>query len=252
MAQEDHRYRQSFVVHVPTAGFVAQLYGPAPDDPWDDKALWGDLAGWGLPATTRLRIEYSRPVLPDGTVGQDPAGPADVVAIVQTKDREGVVLNARLPLLAAEGAVAIEAVELRREDGQPLGRRALARMGLGAVYKALEKVLQSQIAQAHLGDQWTLEVPFPGRPGRSDLFYAETALEYVRALDAEPNTPVRHMVDEAAKRGDHMTPDELRARLRRARDRKLLTKALPGKAGGRLTAKAKRVLRKAGLIEEDS
>jgi hypothetical protein len=227
---------------------VMQLYGPAPDDPWDEKALWGDMAGWGLPATTQLRIEYTRPIKSDGTLGKDPGGPTDVVAVVQTEDSEGVVINARLPLLAAEGAVAIERVELSRRDGQPLSRRALGRMGLGAVHKVLSKVLEMPIAQAHLGQRWTLNKPHPGRPGRDDLFYARWAQRYVEALEAAPNTPVKHMIDKSA---EHMTADEMRARLRRARKRGLLTSPdRKGVPGGELTELAKRVLHEAGLNGE--
>jgi hypothetical protein len=226
---------KSFVVHVPHPGFVAQLYGPAPEDPWDEQALWGDMEGWGLPPTTQLRIDYT----------PTPDGPRDVVAIVQTEDSEGVVVNVRLPLHAAQGAVAVERVELSRRDGQPLSRRALARMGLGAVHKVLGKVLESPIAQAHLGQRWTLQKPYPGRPGRDDLFYAQWAERYVEALDVAPDKPIKHLVDV----GDEVvTGDEVRARLRRARERGLLTSpARKGVPGGELTDKAKRVLHEAGV-----
>jgi hypothetical protein len=249
MTQPHHEYRQSFIVGVPLAGMVMQLYGPAPDDPWDEKALWGDMAGWGLPATTKLRIEYTRPVLADGTLGQYPDGPRDVVAVIQTEDREGVVVNAKLPLLPADGAVAVDKIrELSRQDGQPLGRRALMRMGLGAVHKALGKVLESPIAQAHLGERWTLEKPNPGRPGRDDLFYAQWAHRYVEALEVEPTKPVKHL--EVTSDDPGVTGDEIRARLRRARERGLLTAAPTGRPGGELTDKAKRLLREAGLNGE--
>jgi hypothetical protein len=196
---------------------------------------------------TRLRIEYTRPVKTDGTLGRDPDGPRDVIAIAQTEDPKGVVMNAKLVLLPADGDLAVEAVELRRRDGQPISHRALVRMGLGAVYKALSNVLHTPIAQAHLGEQWTLKVPIPGRPGRDDLFYAQWAQRYVRALQAAPHSPIAHLVATSDNPGT--TSDEIRARVRRARERELLTPAPKGRAGGELTDKATELLRYAGLIE---
>jgi hypothetical protein len=195
-------------------------------------------------------IEYTRPVLPDGTLGKDPDGPQDVVAVVQTEDRAGVVINAKLPLLPAGGVVAPTKVqELSRRDGQPLSRRTLVKMGLGAVYDALEKVLESPIAQAHLGDRWTVRRPFPGRPGRPDLDYALWAKRYVEALEVDSARPVKHLISTS---DELVTGDEIRARLQRARKRGLLTAAPKGRPGGELTDKAKALLREAGLIEEDS
>jgi hypothetical protein len=241
MGQSQDRYRQSFVVDVITPGMVGQFYAPAPEDPWDESALWGRMGG------TRLRIEYTRPIKSDGTLGRDPDGPRDVIAIVQSKDPKGVVMNAKLLLVAADGDVAVEAVELRRRDGQPISRRALGSMGLGAVYKALSNVLHTPIAQAHLGEQWTLKVPIPGRPGRDDLFYAQWARRYVKALEAAPRSPIAHLVATSDNPGT--TGDEIRARIRRARERELLTSTPKGRPGGELTDKAKALLRDAGLLE---
>ena len=135
-----------------------------------------------------------------------------------------------------------------RAGGQPLSRRALGRMGLGAVHKALSKVLQMPIAQAHLGERWTLRTPYPGRPGRDDLFYARWAQRYVEALKAAPAKPVKHLEVTSDEPG--VTGDEIRARLRRARERRLLTAAPKGRPGGELTDKANALLREAGLIEK--
>lgn len=72
----------------------------------------------------------------------------------------------------------------------------------------------------------------PGRAGRSDLYYAEVAADYVRLLVSDP-TPV-----ETLRKRMNLSASQLRNVLYAARERDLLTKALPGRAGGRLTPKA--------------
>jgi len=157
-------------------------------------------------------------------------------------------LIARLSLIPGEGTVQADFVQLRRLDRRPVSRGALGRMGLGTVHRALEHVLASPIAAAHLGKAWAYEAPKPGRPGRDDLHYAKAALAYVEALKADPRRPVKHMVDTSPE----LTPDEVRARLRRARERELLTGAPKGRPGGELTEKAKKVLHDAGLLTEST
>jgi hypothetical protein len=229
------KVRVGFVLHQPHPGIVMQLHGPAPVDPFDPHGLWGDLDGAGLPPDTQLRIDYTRTA----------DGPRDVVAVVLTAD-----LCARLPLVVTEpGAVEVEAVELRRRDGQPLGARALSGMGLGTVHKVLGRVLSSPIAHAHLGEPWSLRAPQSGRAeGSADLDYALEARAYVAALQAEPRRPIRHMIEQGTAYGSTGSADVIRARLKRARKRGLLTEASdPGHPGGELTDLAIQLLNDAGV-----
>lgn len=185
-----------------------------------------------------LRVEY----LPT------PEGATDVVVYART-ERYAV----RLPLVPdADGTVDVERVELHRRDGRPLGARDMHKLGLGAINKALGYVLAEPIIAHHLGSQWgAVTAPYPGRRGRDDLFYAQAALEYVQALGHEPRRPVQWMVTQADESGELVTGDELRARLRRARERGLLTPAPRGRPGGALTDKATELLRDAGFLTDD-
>lgn len=78
-----------------------------------------------------------------------------------------------------------------------------------------------------------------GRKPWPDEEYAELAAEYVQLCRKGQRAPARLL---AEKRG--MTPGALRAALRRARARALLTPTTAGHAGGELTEHGRRVLRK--------
>jgi hypothetical protein len=77
----------------------------------------------------------------------------------------------------------------------------------------------------------------PGRAGRPDLYYAEMASQYVELLAGGTRAPVRELAER-----HHLSGAQLRGILHAARQRGLLTAAPAGKSGGRLTAKAKRIL----------
>jgi hypothetical protein len=70
-------------------------------------------------------------------------------------------------------------------------------------------------------------------------FYATWAKAYVEALEVAPKIPMKHLV--ATSNGTE-TENTVRAFLNRARARKLLTASEPGKPGGELTAKARKIL----------
>lgn len=77
----------------------------------------------------------------------------------------------------------------------------------------------------------------PGRAGRDDYDYAVMADRYVALLNSG------HLNAAAALAGQlHLSPSQVRNVLYEARRRDLLTKSPPGKAGGQLTDKARRLL----------
>ena len=80
--------------------------------------------------------------------------------------------------------------------------------------------------------------PRPGRSGRDDSFYARWAAEYVDLVSSGPK-PLKHL---AKKR--NVSDSQARSLLYEARRRGLLTRSLPGTAGGHLTPKAMRILRR--------
>lgn len=206
---------------------------PATQDPWAVGAHWGLPKGPG--SDVLVRVEY-RP---------SPAGPQDVVVYALAD-----ALAVRVPLLPSGDGVAPARVEVHRRDGSPPGQADFAQLGLRAVYDAMVEALRNPVAVEHLGERWgAVETPRPGQRGRPELFYAKVALDYVRARQKAPDTPIRAMVEAARAAGEHATEDELRARLRRARARKLLTAAPRGKAGGELTPKARKLLAAAGIGE---
>lgn len=77
----------------------------------------------------------------------------------------------------------------------------------------------------------------PGRRGRPDVFYAQWAARYVRELVRGGD------VIERLARRHHFSTGTVRHFLQVARERDLLTKAPPGRAGGQLTEKAISLLR---------
>jgi hypothetical protein len=84
-------------------------------------------------------------------------------------------------------------------------------------------------------DSWTA-ARRPGRAGRAESYYAAWAAEYVNRLATSP-TPVLDLADQ-----HHLSPSQVRGILNAARRRDLLTAAPAGRAGGDLTAKARRIL----------
>lgn len=141
-------------------------------------------------------------------------------------------------------------IEVHSRDGRPVGQRLLTRLGLGRVHEALTLGLATSGAALVLGERWGAVVaPKPGRRGRGDLYYAEVAYRYVRALRSNPRAPIPLVLAELEAQGEPTTADQLKARLRRARKRGLLTAAPPGRPGGELTDEALALLREVGLTE---
>jgi hypothetical protein len=78
----------------------------------------------------------------------------------------------------------------------------------------------------------------PGRRGRTDLEYARLAAEYAELIFDGDTMPVVTLAEEL-----HVAESTVRNQLSEARRRGLLTATKPGRAGGRLTAKAQRLLK---------
>lgn len=81
------------------------------------------------------------------------------------------------------------------------------------------------------------EVRHPGRRGRDDSFYAQVAARYVHLLTSTDHAPAVGLADEMT-----VSVSSVRGLLHEARRRDLLTHAPPGRAGGQLTDKARRLL----------
>jgi hypothetical protein len=211
---------------------------PVGEDPWGWRAHWGRPAAdeRGRAREVLLRVEYR------GVRGA--AQEVEAFAILGD-------YAVRMPIERSDDRVAVDHLELHRRDGEPFRAQDFALLGQGAIYTALARAMQHPFIVEHLGDGWgAVMVPRPGRRGRDDLYYAAAALGYVRALEAGHGQPVRWMVEQSTAEGEHVTADEVRARLRRARERGLLTSAPAGRAGGELTDKAVGLLRAAGLLNE--
>jgi hypothetical protein len=76
-----------------------------------------------------------------------------------------------------------------------------------------------------------------GRRGRDDRFYARWAAEYADALSRSPN-PIAEMAGR-----HHLSPSQVRNLVHACRNKKMLTAAPPGRAGGELTARAIELLK---------
>jgi hypothetical protein len=92
-------------------------------------------------------------------------------------------------------------------------------------------------ASGQTGGAFATHLP-PKRMRRDERFYAEMAAAYAEAVSAGNNRPV-DTIAAALGRSRNTVKDVIRE----ARARGLLTETTHGRAGGRLTAKAKRLLR---------
>jgi len=151
----------------------------------------------------------------------------------------------RLTLTPGDDENDISSITITRTgDTGTAGKNLVRKLGWGHVLNEARRILSSQKAQRALGPTWTQEVARPGRAGREDVFYALWADRYVRALTKDPRRPVKVICDEAAAAGEYLTGQQVRGYLTEARSKRrdLLTPAPPGKPGGKLTARAKKLL----------
>jgi hypothetical protein len=212
-----------------------RLHSPPPVEPWERQEVWAHLARHAGRdgVEVAVSIEYQ----------DTDAGPRDVEVYAVAGN-----IAARRRLVPADNRDpwAVDEISVHRLDGRATGVTSWRDARLGEVGQALDRALGDPVVALRLGDRWGATVKAkPGRQGRPELFYAVAALDYVRALDAAPSTPVRWLVEQG-----NATADELRARIRRARERGLLTKTPKRHPGGELTDKAKDLLRNAGLLDK--
>jgi hypothetical protein len=212
-----------------------RLHSPPPVTPWERQQRWEHLARHAERASVdvAVSIEYQ----------DTDAGPRDVEIYAVAGH-----IAARRKLVPADNRDpwAVDEISIHRLDGRVAGVTSWRDARLGDVGQALDRALGDPVVALRLGERWGATVkPKPGRQGRPDLFYAVAALDYVRALDAAPRKPVRWLVEHG-----NATADELRARIRRARERGLLTKTPKRHPGGELTDKAKDLRRSAGLLDK--
>lgn len=188
---------------------------------------------WGTnTAGLKFRLEVDSRALtkPEGQSTIDAVAKRDdgwVIAVTYSLGDDGLVLGP---------------IRLLPPDGTPgtAGERVLRGLGFGRVTKELEAYLQDHLVLRHLGPRWRAKRLRSGRSGTPDMVYALVAQRYVEAMKAAPRSPVRHMVDNST---EHETEAQIRWQLNQARGRGLLTAAPPGRPGGGLTPKAKKLLR---------
>lgn len=241
--QEIDTDRALSVVLAASSAYV-RLHAPVPTESWERAELWQQLDAMAEVVGAAVSVECHH--------GDEGVDRVEVFAVTNglglrwdlrpTDWRDGP----HNPYLES-------AVEVHARDGKPVGQRLLTTLGVGRIQRELSAALGDPAAAAVLGERWgAIETRRPGRRSVSDLRYAKRVLEYVRALEVEPLTPIRYMVEMAKRRGEHLTPDQIRAELRRARDprRDLLTASEKGKAGGEMTAKCRSVLSAVGLLDE--
>jgi hypothetical protein len=90
----------------------------------------------------------------------------------------------------------------------------------------------------------------PGRRGHPDHFYALWADTYLRHVDSGSRRAIQELaqappveVEGYVSTGERVAPATIRSILREARRRGLLSEAPNGRAGGELSAKARRLLK---------
>ncbi len=150
----------------------------------------------------------------------------------------------------------------RNPDSVPEGglKTAVVRaLKIGEPLRELPKVLDqmrsqfpgatARIERRHRFTNAVLTEPVrPGRRGRDPRSLAEIARSYVAACDRGSRSPVQDVVDELARQGRDKSPASVSTDIYNCRhhDPPLLTPAQPGRAGGRLTAEATRLLSEKG------
>jgi hypothetical protein len=170
----------------------------------------------------------------------------DVTVTWSTPFVDGWVLSADWKLV--DDVVQLEQLRVRRAGGdEHATARMVAKLRLGRVYYTVRRLFRAPWLGFVVPDAWLeaierdgLGVPKPGPPpGEHLALLLKWAARYDDARKRDPRRPVKLLVQEYP--GE--TAAAIRARLTRARDEGLLTKTDDGKAGGHLTAKARKLLK---------
>lgn len=161
----------------------------------------------------------------------------------------------------------VDAHEWRAERRHPLDTALIQGLGAGgAIAKArviASATARAQVRRARIDPGQPDLAPLPasgpvsdlshwsalvsertGMRGKGDEVYAKVAAAYVAAVDSGERAPLR-MVAEAF----HVSEGRARNIVHEARKRGLLTATKAGKKGGRMTAKGRSVLKRAGQTE---
>jgi hypothetical protein len=119
---------------------------------------------------------------------------------------------------------------------------ALRSLSLRKIQRELDEIIGRWAKRDPLTHRLTkgfAESRRPGRRGRDDVEYAAVADVYIKHVRLNSSAPVERAAEEL-----NYSTSTVRALLNKARNRGLLTRAGPGRAGGDLTEKAKRLLAK--------
>jgi hypothetical protein len=121
------------------------------------------------------------------------------------------------------------------EDAKGVTARLLRQLPIGAFVKEVLGLLQPERMPPGWRKALTEKPRRPGRVGHDDAYYLPWAVEYDKR--SRSKSPI---ADIAAAHG--RKPEQVRDLIFRARRRGLLTDTEPGRAEGKLTAKARRLL----------
>lgn len=139
---------------------------------------------------------------------------------------DGVIVRTLLIQTPAESGIV--SAQLRLSINEAIRRAIPLLRKVGAVPEAMHR----------FPDGFVLKEPRrPGRKGHSDLYLSALASRYVRKTMAGNRRAVAELAAEM-----HLSVETVRGLLVDARNRELLTRPPAGKAGGRLTEKALRLL----------
>ncbi len=195
--------------------------------------------------SAQFRVEWPRgnPPVVDLFDGAERQGPRWVDVIAPTRTEVGGLVRVRLGLNNGKPKPTRFEVTFAGDAST----RALRRLGFGWLVEEADRLLADWAVGQALGPAWRREIRRPGRAGRPDLHYALWAHRYAQALAAEERSPVQRIIREEQAAGRHVTKGQVAGAMNRARARGLFTGAPPGKAGGKLTAKAKSLLAGTGM-----
>jgi hypothetical protein len=124
----------------------------------------------------------------------------------------------------------------------------LRKVPIERLVRLAQQGLPTKIAELPWREWASIDPSRPGRPGRSDIEYAQMAEMYVRIWDSGVPNTTEHLAEQVS-----LSPTQVRNILGQARKRGLLTPAPRGKAGGELTDLAIEMLKEhAAAAEEDN